>query len=437
MNAQIEQWRDYLQRHPAIRPDDVDELEAHLRDQIDDLRAAGLTEDEAFLIAVGRIGQVDDVSQEFAREHSERLWKQLVIGPTATTPRTLPVAIGLAVAAAVAVKIPSLFGATAQFYVLNAALLVLPFLAAYFLWQRRASVRTTAAVIGAFAAAAVLVNSYPLVADGDMQILVAIHVPVFLWFVVGLAYVAGHWRDAARRMDFIRFTGEWVVYYTLLALGGGVLMMLAAAGFQAIGIDVQTWLGAWVLPCGAAGAVVIAAWLVESKQNVVENIAPVLTAVFTPLTTLLLAAYCVALIASGDLARADRSLLILADLILVLVLGLVLYALSAREPLRPPGWFDRMQFALIALALVVDALMLFAMSSRIAEFGATPNKVAALGLNLLLLINLGWAAWLSVGFLRGRRSFADCERWQTTYLPVFGAWAAVVVAAFPLVFGWA
>ena len=126
MNAQIEQWRDYLQRHPAIRPDDVDELEAHLRDQIDDLRAAGLTEDEAFLIAVGRIGQVDDVSQEFAREHSERLWKQLVIGPTATTPRTLPVAIGLAVAAAVAVKIPSLFGATAQFYVLNAALLVLP-----------------------------------------------------------------------------------------------------------------------------------------------------------------------------------------------------------------------------------------------------------------------------------------------------------------------
>ena len=222
MNAQIEQWRDYLQRHPAIRPDDVDELEAHLRDQIDDLRAAGLTEDEAFLIAVGRIGQVDDVSQEFAREHSERLWKQLVIGPTATTPRTLPVAIGLAVAAAVAVKIPSLFGATAQFYVLNAALLVLPFLAAYFLWQRRASGRTTAAVIGAFAAAAVLVNSYPLVADGDMQILVAIHVPVFLWFVVGLAYVAGHWRDAARRMDFIRFTGEWVVYYTLLALGGGV-----------------------------------------------------------------------------------------------------------------------------------------------------------------------------------------------------------------------
>ena len=30
-----------------------------------------------------------------------------------------------------------------------------------------------------------------------------------------------------------------------------------------------------VLPSGAAGAVIVAAWLVESKQRVVENMAPV------------------------------------------------------------------------------------------------------------------------------------------------------------------
>lgn len=433
MNAQIDQWRGYVQRHPAIRPDDVDELEAHLRDQIDDLQSAGLTEDEAFLIAVGRVGQLDEVSREYAREHSERLWKQMVLGPEPTGRRTLPVAVGFALAAALVVKLPQLFGASAQFYVLNAALLVLPLLAGYFLWERRSGIGGAAA---AFAAAALVVNLYPLVAGSDMALLVAIHMTVFLWFAVGWAYVGGEWRDHAKRMDFVRFTGEWVVYMTLLALGGGVLMTLAVAGFDAIGMDVGLWLSDWVLPCGAAGAVMIAAWLVESKQNVVENIAPVLTAVFTPLTSLLLAVYLVALLAAGDLVRADRELLIVADLILVLVLGLVLYALSARDPLRPPGWFDRMQLTLMVLALVVNALMLVAMFGRIAEFGASPNKVAALGLNLLLLVDLGWAAWLGLGFLRKRRAFGALERWQTRYLPLFGLWAALVAAGFPVVFGW-
>jgi hypothetical protein len=79
--------------------------------------------------------------------------------------------------------------------------------------------------------------------------------------------------------------------------------------------------------------------------------------------------------------------------------------------------------------------MLTAMLARIAEFGYSPNKIAALGLNLLLLVHLLRAAWLAVGFLRGRLPFAAVERWQTRYLPVYGAWAAVVVVVFPPAFG--
>ena len=438
MNAGIEQWRTYVQRQPALSADDVEELEAHLRDQIDELTAVGLSEDEAFLIAVGRVGRIDEVSQEFAQEHSERLWKQLVLGPERDGDRrpTLVVALVMAVAAAIAVRVPALLGAGDSFYVVNASLLVLPFLAAYFLWERKAGSQLILAVVGAFVILAAVVNAFPLADGGTMQVLLAIHIPFVAWFLMGLAYVGGNWRDHDRRMDFVRFTGEWIVYYALIALGGGVLTGLALAGFQAVGLDAGYWIATWVVPCGAAGAVIVAAWLVESKQAVVENIAPVLTAVFTPLTILLLAAYLVALIAGGDLVLADRELLILADLILVLVLGLVLYAISARDPLRPAGWFDRMQVVLLVLAVAVDVLMLIAMSGRILEFGASPNKVAALGLNVLLLVNLVGAAWLGAGFLRGTRGFFDCERWQTAYLPAFAVWPAVVVVGFPLVFGW-
>ena len=57
-------------------------------------------------------------------------------------------------------------------------------------------------------------------------VLTAIHLPIALWLVVGVAYVGGDWRSDRRRMDFIRFTGEWLIYFVLIGLGGGVLIGL-------------------------------------------------------------------------------------------------------------------------------------------------------------------------------------------------------------------
>jgi hypothetical protein len=131
----------------------------------------------------------------------------------------------------------------------------------------------------------------------------------------------------------------------------------------------------------------------------------------------------------------DRELLGVFDALLVVVLGLVLYGLSAREPSSTPGWMDRIQLVAVVCALALDALVLVSMIGRIGDEGWTPNRAAALGLNLVLLVNLAVAAWRSVEFLSGRGSFHRIERWQTTYLPVFAAWAAVVVVVLPPAFG--
>lgn len=446
LEEQVSVWRTYLRRHQAIDAPDVEELETHLRDQVAALENGGLALDEAFLVAVKRMGNLDALSREFAREHSERLWKQLVIGvETEGQSKGISrveaiVVLGLASVAGMAIKIPELFGIHfgdehASFYLHNVPLFLLPLLTAYFAWKRRLGPTQCLGLILAFGVAALFANIYSFEPESHTQILSMIHMPIALWLLVGIAYVGGQWRAVSARMNFVRFTGELFIYFVLIALGGGVLTAFTLMMFKAIGYNVEWLAQQWILPCGALGAVLVGAWLVEAKQSVIENMAPVLTRLFTPLFTMVLMAFLVTLVWTGSGIDVKREMLIGFDLVLVLVLGLLVYSVSARDPQAPPGAFDALQLLLVLSALSVDGFALVAIGSRISELGFSPNRVAALGENLLLLVNLAWSAWLYARFLRRRGSFASLERWQTSYLPVFCVWAALIVILFPLLFG--
>jgi hypothetical protein len=446
LEEQIDQWRNYLRRRQAIHSVDVTELEDHLREQVASLTEAGLATDEAFLVAVKRMGDLDALSREFAREHSERLWKQLVVVASESDDsrvsgrRDAAVAFALAVAAAVLLKVPALFGQTmdgaAEFYVRNATLFVLPLLAGYFAWKRRLEARTLRWLAAAFAAAVVFANVYPTIAPGHTLKLAAVHLPIALWLIVGIAYAGDRWSQVAGRMDFIRFSGELFIYFVLIALGGGVLTGFLMMMFQTIGLDAEWFVESWLVPCGAAGAVIVASWLVEAKQSVIENMAPVLTRLFTPLFTAVLLAFLATLVLTGRAVDIERNMLIPFNALLVVVLALLLYSISARDPGSPPGAFDVMQVVLLACALAADALALWNIAARITEFGLSPNRVAVLGINVILLVNLTWSAVLYVRYLRARGSLAALERWQTSYLPVYAVWAAIVVIVFPPLFGY-
>jgi hypothetical protein len=164
--------------------------------------------------------------------------------------------------------------------------------------------------------------------------------------------------------------------------------------------------------------------------------APVLTRLFTPLFTAVLLVFLATMAWTGSPISVEREMLIGFDMLLVLVVGLVLYAVSARDPDAPAGLFDLLQLVLVVSALLVDLLALAAVASRISEFGFTPNRMAALGENLVLLVSLAGSAVLYGRLLVRGESFSALERWQIGYLPVYAAWAAVVAGLFPLVFGY-
>jgi len=449
LDARIAEWRTAVQRGGAVDQPDADELEEHLRDQIADLETGGLTADEAFLIAVGRLGKVDVVTAEFAREHSDRLWKQLAMNrPADGGRRSVATMLIFAALAAVLIQVARLIAAasgsaetqvfgdpSAPWFLRNLGLFVLPALAGYFAVQKRMNSRQVIGLGAAVAVLALFANLFPFGAGSDTEALVAIHLPIALWFVVGAAYVGGEVRSAARRMDFIRFTGEWAIYYTLIALGGAVLLVLTGFVLTPIAPDLVEQVIAWVLPSGAAAATVVAAWLVEAKKGIIENLAPVLTAIFTPLFAVMLAVSAIGYLFAGVGRDFDRDLLTVFDLLMLVVLGLVVFGISARDSAQRAGAMDVIRLVAVVAAIVLDALVLGSMLTRVGEFGFTPNRVAALGLNLVLLVNLLGTAWLTVRLLSGRAGPVRLERWQTGYLPVFAAWVLLVIIAVPPLFG--
>ena len=76
LNEQINKWRDNLNSSQSFEGTDIDELESHLGEEIAKLTLSGLSEEEAFIVAAHRLGQVDYLSEEFAKVNAGLIWRK-------------------------------------------------------------------------------------------------------------------------------------------------------------------------------------------------------------------------------------------------------------------------------------------------------------------------------------------------------------------------
>ncbi|HHT91246.1 MAG: permease prefix domain 1-containing protein [Bacillota bacterium] len=441
LEANVQSWSDYLRARGALEETDLLELESHLRDQIDDLTQSGLNEEEAFLISVKRLGSVSLISEEYSKVNSESLWKYLLLDPgdplaKSRSRRQIVLVILFSLLAGTAARIPTFFGIEigSLTYFKNLSFYILPLVALFLTVKHGGSAKLRWVLAGIFAFSLVVVNFYPSYEPRHTETLTAIHLPILLWLVTGLAYMGRDWKTSRARMDFLRFTGESVIYGSLLLLGLMVLIMFTMFIFQSISIDLEPFVENYLLIYGGCAVAMLTVYLVEAKKSIVENFAPILAKIFSPLFLLTMLAFLVVMIVTGSSPFTEREFLIGFDLMLVVVLGLVLYTISAKNIHDKRTVSDYLNVALIAAAIIVDGVALSAILFRLSEYGITPNKLAALGENVLLLINLAVLLVLYVRYFMGKIEFQGIEIWQTRYLTVYALWMGIVVFVFPLIF---
>lgn len=441
LESNVIAWSNQLRLSGKVSEEDIMELEGHLRDQVDELIENGLMVDEAFLISIKRLGNLNILSKEYSKVNIDDFWKQLLFesdDPIASKKnrRDILMIILFSFLAGTFLKLTTIFilDIESVAFFKNVGFFILPFIVLFFGIQRGVSKKVIGSTLGIFLVTAVIINLYPSYGPNHTEILTGIHLPIMLWMLTGVAYMGQKWQTAKERMNFIRFTGECIIYGSLIVLGSVVLMLFMVVIFETIAVDISDSILNYIVIYGGCAVVMVTVYLAETKKSVVENFAPILAKIFSPLFLVVMLAFLVVMLITGKSPFVDRDFLIGFDLMLILVLGMVLYTISARNIYQKSNLFDYLNVALIVAAIIVDSIALTAIVLRLSTYGVSPNKLAALGENILLFVNLAGLLWLYIKYFKNKLEFRQVESWQTKYLSVYAIWMAVVVFVFPIIF---
>ncbi|HAV62431.1 MAG TPA: hypothetical protein DCY13_08720 [Verrucomicrobiales bacterium] len=346
-------------------------------------------------------------------------------------PRKVLLAAAIILAAGTVLRLPIIWLSDEWFLPRFAPLLVTLALATYF-WFDRPHRRQLLVGLGATIAVGTYVWNLP--GTTDSTIMALLHVPILCWVFIGWVFTGDALRDVGRQIDFLRFNGELLMLASLVALGGMVFSAVTIALFSLLAADAGE---IYVRNVGAFGivAVPVAGTLlydVVFRQR--PRIASILARIFAPLFLVMVVGFLLIAFLGGQNPFTDRSLLISLNGLLLVVLGISVYAVVERREGSPVGVEDYVNLALIGATLLIDVIALAAIISRLASFGWSPNRVVVLGANLTIMMHLAWMLWTYVGIIRGRKSFGEMRRAVAGYLPAYGLWALVAAVVVPVIF---
>jgi hypothetical protein len=321
-----------------------------------------------------------------------------------------------------------------DFYPRNLSFSVLPLLMAYFAWKQGFGWRERLWLFLPVVLAAVHINLLPRDVGSDTLTLACIHLPLLLWGLLGFAFAGRPFGAVEPRVAYLRFNGDLIVMSAVLAIAAAIFSGITIGLFSLIGVDINTFYGKWVIVYGAPGIPILATLLVRNNPQLVGRVSPIVARIFTPLVGLMLLAFLIAMGVQGKDPYRDREFLLIFNILLIGVMAIVLFSVGEAAKSASGRFNLGMLLALSALATINNAIALSAIAYRLFEFGWTPNRIAVLGGNVLIMGHLLAVTHALLQWLRGRSGQDAVDRIIGKYLPVYVAWTVVVLFVLPHLF---
>jgi hypothetical protein len=338
--------------------------------------------------------------------------------------------------AGVIAKLPAILSIDEDFfYPRNIGFIIFPVLSVYFAWKNKLLANKIAFIVVPILAGLIFINFFPDDKKSDTLILSCIHLLLFLWSIVGFAFVGDTRNNDEKRLGYLRYNGDLIVMTTLILIAGAIMTAITVGLFKLIGLDIQKFYFDYVGIFGLSAAPIVGTYLTQTNPQLVGKVSPVIAKIFSPLVLIMLVIYMIAIIYSGKDPYNDREFLLIFNALLIGVMAIIFFSVAETTKTTKSRTEIWVLFLLSVITIIVNGIALSAILFRISEWGITPNRAAVLGGNALILINLLLVTAQLFRVLSKKANINTVGKVIAFYLPIYILWTIIVTFIFPILFG--
>jgi len=332
-------------------------------------------------------------------------------------------------------KLPDFAGANPEFfYQRNIGFIIFPLLIVYFAWRNNFAMKKLVPGFVVIFISMIYINILPENYRSDTLILSCIHLPLLLWSLLGYTFVLNTPNSSAKRLEFLRYNGDLVVMTALLLIAGAILTGITIGLFSLIGYNIGEFYFRYIVVFGLAASPIVGTYVIQTNPQLVNKVSPVIAKIFSPLVLITLIIYLFAILTSGKDPYNDREFLMVFNALLIGVMALILFSVAETSRTEKSQTATIILFLLSFVTIIVNTIALTAIIFRISEWGITPNRIAVLGGNILILINLFVVSYRLFKTIKQPNQIGSVENSIATFLPIYSTWTIIVTFVFPVLF---
>jgi hypothetical protein len=333
-------------------------------------------------------------------------------------------------------KLPAFLSISEDFfYPRNIGFIIFPMLSAYFAWKNKLSTGKIAFIVGATLVGLIFINSLPDDQKSDTLILSCLHLLLFLWLILGFAFVGETRNNDEKRLSYLKYNGDLLVITALILIAGAIMTGITIGLFSLIGYNIEEFYIEYIVVFGLPAAPIIGTYLTQTNPQLVGKVSPVIAKIFSPLVLVMLVIYLVAMVYSGKDPYNDREFLLIFNALLIGVMAIIFFSVAETSKATKSRTEIWVLFLLSVVTIIVNGIALSAILFRISEWGITPNRAAVLGGNGLILINLLLVTVQLFSVLSKKANITGVGKAIAYYLPIYFLWTIIVTFLFPFIFG--
>jgi hypothetical protein len=219
---------------------------------------------------------------------------------------------------------------------------------------------------------------------------------------------------------FLEKIGETIVWSTIFILGGGVIVALSLALFDAINVDADDFYFENIMTLGLVTSPFVSLLIIDNSNKI--KLSVIIANIFLPLILISLVVFGIISVFTETKPYEDRNIFIVYNIMMVIVICVLIFT-------SINGINNKIinicSYILPIVTIILDVVTISAVVYRLNKYGITANKITLLGTNIIMLGHLIYMAYLKIK--------QKLER-NVTYLPLYFLWSVCVVFILPFIF---